>query len=296
MNKITKQQIHGFFPAVATPFDADGNILIDDFAVMVKWLVSSGADGICVAGDNGESWALDASERGVLVEKARASMNADLPVVAGCSAPTLSSSIDYALAAKNNGADALLMMPPTYVLRGSRDEILRRFSEVHDRVGLPLLIYNSPRRVGYSLSLDDIEAIMGVSNVIGIKESHRDFFHHTHLLERFANRMSIMVGPCHYILPAMALGAKGFIATGPELLDGTARKIVQLASGAPDDEYIRTHMKLTKIYELLMGTGTWPSSFKAALEIKGLPAGFPRDPVCRFPQANALKLPWPCAL
>lgn len=33
------------------------------------------------------------------------------------------------------------------------------------------------------------------------------------------------------------------------------------------------------IYELLMGTATWPAAFKAALSMLGLPAGVPRDPV-----------------
>jgi 4-hydroxy-tetrahydrodipicolinate synthase len=45
------------------------------------------------------------------------------------------------------------------------------------------------------------------------------------------------------------------------------------------------HYKLTVVYQALMGTGTWPAAFKAALNLIGRPAGVPRDPV--LPLAGA---------
>lgn len=290
MPQITKNDLHGFVPAIVTPFGETGEILEDNFCQLVEWLISLGATGICIGGDNGESWTLSARERGRLTALALKTAKGRILVMAGCSAPTLQTSLDYANAAKENGAAALLMMPPTYVLKGSRDEILRRFESVANRVELPMVLYNSPRRVGYSLNLDDIDAIMNVAPIIGIKESHRDFFHHTHLLERFRDRMSVMIGPCHYILPGIALGAKGFIATGPELMGTTAGELVKLGNAKPDASYAEAHYKLTVIYETLMSVGTWPSSFKAALNMIGQPAGVPRDPVLPLDQSGMDKL------
>ena len=88
-----------------------------------------------------------------------------------------------------------------------------------------------------------------------------------------------MTGPCHYILPAYALGAAGFIATGPEFISAKPAALKQLALAAPEAEYRDAHYQLTVLYELLMSLGTWPSAFKAALNLIGLPAGIPRDPV-----------------
>ncbi len=45
------------------------------------------------------------------------------------------------------------------------------------------------------------------------------------------------------------------------------------------------HYELTVLYQVLMGTGTWPSALKAALNLIGQPAGVPRDPV--MPLAGA---------
>ncbi len=290
MPEMSKHDLHGFVPAVVTPFNEAGDIVADDFCKMVDWLLSLGATGVCIGGDNGESWALSADERGRLTALALSTLDGRAAVMTGCSAPTLKASLAYARAARDNGAAALLMMPPTYVLKGSRDEVVRRFAAVAATVDLPIVLYNSPRRVGYSLTMEDIDAIMDVAPVIGIKESHRDFFHHTHLLERFRDRMSIMVGPCHYILPGLALGAKGFIATGPELLGTLAGRLVELAAAKPDRAFADVHYKLTVIYETLMGHGTWPSAFKAALTLMGQPAGVPRDPVLPLNPAGVEKL------
>ena len=39
-----------------------------------------------------------------------------------------------------------------------------------------------------------------------------------------------------------------------------------------------------------MGTATWPASFKAALNLIGLPAGIPRDPVLPATDADIDKI------
>jgi len=276
---MKKEDLHGFVPAVVTPFDAKGEIIEDAYINMVETLVGLGATAICVAGDNGESWALDPTERGYLVRLAKQTSNGRVPVIAGCSAPTLKTSLTYANVALENGADALLSMPQTYVLKATRNELLARFDSLYKATNAPIVLYNSPRRAGLGLSVEDIIAITGVASIIGIKESTRDYMHLTKLCDHLKDDLSIMVGPCQFIMPGIAMGARGFIATGPELLGPVAGEIANLAKTPNSDTAIEVHSKLTALYELLMGTGTWPSSFKAALNLIGHEAGIPREPV-----------------
>lgn len=276
---MDKTTLGGFVPAIVTPFAANGEIMEDAFKHIVDWLIGNGATAICVSGDNGESWTLSADERGQLTRLAIDAAKGRAPVLTGCTAPTLSQTLIYARAAEANGAQGLLVMPPTYVLKGSREEIVRRFAGIAQAVKLPIVAYNSPRRVGYSMTPDDLGAVINAAPVIGIKESEREFFHHTHLLERFRDKLAILVGPCHFILPGIALGAKGFIATGPEFLGRDAGRLVEVGRSKPGPEYAALHYKLTVVYQMLTGTGTWPSAFKAALNLIGQPAGIPRDPV-----------------
>ncbi|MDG1996762.1 MAG: dihydrodipicolinate synthase family protein [Emcibacteraceae bacterium] len=276
---MKKEDLHGFVPAVVTPFNENGDIMEDAYQSLVNWLIGQGASAICVSGDNGESWALSAAEKGRLTRLAVDEAAGRVPVITGCSAPTLKSCVEFALQAKENGAAAVLSMPQTYVLKTTRDELLSRFEKLNAAIDMPIVAYNSPRRAGLNLTIDDIGAIMDVAPIIGIKESNRDYFHHTHLIERFADKMAIMVGPCHYIMPGIALGAHGFIATGPEFLGADTANIASLAKEKPGKKQAEIHFKLTRLYELLMGHGTWPASFKAALNLIGQPAGVPRDPV-----------------
>lgn len=170
-------------------------------------------------------------------------------------------------------------MPQTYVMKATRDELLQRFDLLAKAVDIPIILYNSPRRAVIELSIDDVEAISNIAPVIGIKESNRDIGHLTRLLHRMGDRIAVMVGPAYYILAGSALGASGFIATGPEFLGKTAGRLMEIGRKAPDPDYVDAHYKLTIVYETLMSLGTWPSSFKAGLNLLGLPAGVPRDPL-----------------
>lgn len=276
---MNRDDLYGFVPATVTPFADTGEIMWDAFSEVLDHLVSRGASAICIAGDNGESWALSAEERGRLVRHAKDRLGAGTPVILGISAPTIGAVADYIRAAQDNGADALLSMPPTYVLKSSDAELTVRFAQIAGLTDLPIILYNSPRRAGQGLTVDQIEHLCSVANIIGLKESDRDVFHHTHLLHRLANRISVMTGPSHYILPNFALGARGFIATGPEFIKSRPSDLCTLAMSPGTAAYRTAQHQLTVIYETLMRVGTWPSALKATFELIGLPAGVPRDPV-----------------
>lgn len=290
MQALTSEILGGFVPAIVTPFNPAGEIMADAFRGIVEWLIGNGASGICVAGDNGESWSLDATERQRLTRLAVEQAAGRAPVIAGASAPTAQETIRYATAAADGGASGLLLLPPTYVLKASRQELLRRFEAVSNAVGLPIIAYNSPRRTGIELTIPDLEALTNAAPVIGLKESSRDFFHHSHVLHTLRARISVMVGPAHYILPGIALGARGFIATGPELLGAEAGQLMRVAREIPGAKQARLHHALTVLYETLMSSGTWPAALKAALVLLGQPAGVPRDPVLPLTAPEIAKL------
>ncbi|WP_137178022.1 dihydrodipicolinate synthase family protein [Roseomonas sp. AR75] len=290
MTRLTRETAFGPIPAVVTPFTEAGEIMEDAFREVVERQIAIGAGGICVAGDNGESWTLDAAERGRLTRLAVEQARGRVPVILGASAPTARGTIAYGRVALEAGAAGLLVMPQPYVLKATREELLRRFDALAKAVDLPIVAYNTPRRSGIDLTVDDIMAICDAAPVVAIKESSRDFFHHTHLLHRLRDRISVLTGPSHYILPCVALGARGFIATGPELLGKDCARIMPLGAAAPSDEGRAMHQKLTVLYQMLMGTGTWPAALKAALNLLGWPAGVPREPVLALAGAELDKV------
>ena len=257
-----------------------GQIDFGTFARLVDWHISRGVDGICVAGDNGESWSLSFDERTKLAQEAARVIDGRVPLVVGATATSNQESAKNAVMAAEIGADAILLMPQTYVLKASESELVARFSLVAEAADIPIIFYNSPRRAGIDITMDQLQALCDAAPIVAIKESSRDFFHTTHLLERFGEKLAVLIGPCHYILPGIALGAAGFIATGPELLPAESmRRVMPVARERPGDAYEKLHYQLTGIYETLMSLGTWPASLKAALQLVGQEAGVPREPI-----------------
>ncbi|MEP7328366.1 MAG: dihydrodipicolinate synthase family protein [Betaproteobacteria bacterium] len=276
-------KVQGYWPATVTPFDASGALRYDDFRRIVRWLVDGGAQGICIAGDNGESWALTPDERGRLVREARAEVGTEFPLVLGASAPTTRQSIAYAEIAAREGADGILLMPQTYVLKATRAELVSHFRKVGAAVALPIVAYNSPRRAGIALTVDDLAAIVDAAPIVGLKESTRDMAHLSEVIRRLGERIAIMTGPASFVLPAIALGAHGFISSGPELLGPLASRLMDLGHAAPSAESRHAHHALNRVYEALMSFGTWPAALKAGVNLMGQPAGVPRDPVQPLP-------------
>ena len=271
--------IRGNVPAAVTPFDEKGQIRFDDFEQIVHWLIARGADGICVAGDNGESWSLSAEERRQLCEAAIRAAKGRVPVIVGASATTAAQSIKYAEAVAPTGVAALMIGPQSYVMKATTAEIVTRLKTIHHAVPLPVVLYNSPRRNNISLTLADMKAITEAIDVRGLKEASRDFFYLTEVIHRFGKQLAVMVGPAPYIIPGIYLGAAGFISSGPELFGERTRHVMALAGKAPTTDIRELQHAYTRVYEILMSLGTWPSALKAALQIIGLPAGLPREPL-----------------
>ncbi|WP_439580058.1 dihydrodipicolinate synthase family protein [Elioraea sp.] len=282
--------IRGNIPAVVTPFDAEGRLLVDSFETLVRWHIDQGADGICVAGDNGESWTLSIEERRLLASRAVAAAGGRVPVAMGASATTARQSIAYAEAVADTGVTALMVGPQPYVMKATTAELVARFEAIHRAVPLPIVLYNSPRRTGISLTLETMRAITEAVPVVALKEATRDFFYLSHVIHQFRDRLAVLVGPAPFILPGLQLGAAGFISSGPELLVGRAARLMGYADRKLDAAARELQEALTRLYEALMATGTWPAALKAGHTLIGLPGGVPREPVMPLDEAETMRL------
>src|SRR5690606_3105956 len=123
---LDKTSLHGFIPAVVTPFTPEGEIREDAFLEIVDHMIGNGATGICIAGDNGESWALSAPERGRISRIAVRRIDGKGQVMTGWSGQTPEASLAHARVAEENGASGMLSMPQTCVLKATRDELVLR--------------------------------------------------------------------------------------------------------------------------------------------------------------------------
>ena len=281
-------------PVTVTPFDEAGRLMPDCLAEILRWHLGQGAEGLCVAAGNGECAAMRPEEVAQVVRSAVAAAGG-IPVIAGALGPAtnaVAGTIAYVRAGMEAGADAVLVTPDAGRPEAGRDDVRRRFAEIYRQTRAPIVAYNSPRHYGVNLDAGLLGALANDIELVGVKEASRDFHHIGQVIAAHGHRFPIFVGPGWHIMPGIALGASGFLSTGPDLLGADSARITTLARDAPNAASRALHHRVSGIYYLLLdaGLGPSPAPLKATLNLLGLPAGVARDPAKRLTAENAAKL------
>ena len=170
--------------------------MLDAFAELIRWHLDNGADGICVAGDNGESWALTLDERRALAETAV--RDREGPGAGGGRGER-----DHRAAVDCPGRDGgggrrrrdHAAAPVVRARRAACGRSPARYGRVAAAVPLPILAYNSPRRTGLNMDLATLDAILRRRADCRAQGILARLLHTTRVIERFAGRFSVMMGP-----------------------------------------------------------------------------------------------------
>ncbi len=96
-----------------------------------------------------------------------------VPIYAGTAACSTWEALALTADAAEAGADAAILVPPFYF--GIPDESLHGFfADLAGAGTLPIVVYNNPLYTGNALSPALIAELMGLDNVIGLKQSESD--------------------------------------------------------------------------------------------------------------------------
>lgn len=158
----------GVYPAMVTPMDSLGRPVPEDAARLMAGFEAAGCAGVVVAGTNGEGPSLAAVEKRDLLRELVPAAGR-LKVVLGIATPSLSEALWSAGQAAKAGADALLVMPPSYWPEAPGVEAW--ITKVVEESPLPVLAYNYPQRTGVSLSAEALGRLGALPNLAGAKDS-----------------------------------------------------------------------------------------------------------------------------
>ena len=281
--------IQGFVPAVVTPFSETGDVMFDAFDEIIQWHLGWGATGFLVAGDNGEQWALSAPELTDITRAAVTATKGRVPVFVGCGAVTTAETVGRARAVAEGGATGVAVTQQFVVLNATKAEICERFQAIAQAVDLPIMLFNTPQRSGFSITHDYLEAMLDVAPIVAIKQSNPDLAFVAQSLRQFRDRLAIFIGNGTNMLTGRLLGSAGFISTGPDLLGDDIGHILDV-NRLSIEERLELQARVHLIFSTMLanvpgaparavGPATDPAPYKAALNMIGLPAGVPRDPV-----------------
>lgn len=201
----------GMYPALVSPRDEQGEFSGDAFEKLIGHIYEQGSHGVYVAGNTGEGYLMTLEERKLATEIAVKTSRGHGRVVVHVGAPSERDAVELSKHASKVGADAISSLPP-YVQGYKFDDILSYYSELAIASELPLFVYYIPVVTHQEFSLDQIEAMLDVKGVIGLKFTN----HNLYLMEGVLNgrhHPHVFNGHDEVALAGITMGAQAGIGT-----------------------------------------------------------------------------------
>ena len=231
----------GVFPAITTPFGADGAVDEAFLKKHVTWLLDAGCKGVVALGSLGEGATLTFAEKVQILKVCRTVTAGRVPLVASISGLSTAECVALAQEAARVGCDGLMVLPP-YVYRGDWPETEAHFSAVLSATKLSCMLYNNPIAYGTDLSAEDVKRLADKhANVHAVKESSGDVRRITAVRALLGSRLALFAGLDDMIVEAIAVGADGWVAGLVNALPTESVTLVDLAKAGRTEEALKLY-------------------------------------------------------
>ncbi len=271
--------IGGVLAPIATPFQArSGDLDLEHTASNAQQLLAQGLDGIVAAGSTGEAPLLDADEQRRLVAALRAVVPRERCLLAGTGAESTRAAIALSRAAAAEGADAVLVRPPSYYSAGhSAQSIAAYFRAVADAAPVPVLVYNIPKYTRLPIAPQLLAELAAHGNIVGAKDSSGDPKNLAAYREAVPH-WALLVGSGSLLVPALELKWQGGILA---VACFAAALSATILAAVHAEEWARARDLQTRLATLdkeIVGK-LGPAGIKAAMDCVGLYGGPVRAPL-----------------
>ncbi len=238
----------GVYTALVTPF-RDGAVDFEALTALVKSQLEAGIHGLVPVATTGEAATMTRAERRAVLEKVLEITAKKIPVIAGVGTNNTQTTIELALETKELGADAGLVVTP-YYNKPTQEGLYQHFLAVAEAVApWPIVLYNVPSRTNVRLSLNVIERLSKVPNIVALKEASGDLAFDSEVL-RACPSLKLLSGDDATACPFYAIGGHGVISVASNL---APREMVAMYQAALDGNYILARHLHLRMLPLLQG-------------------------------------------
>jgi 4-hydroxy-tetrahydrodipicolinate synthase len=278
--------LRGAHTALVTPFvAADGAaepvLDLEGLRSFCRWQLAHGAHGLSIGGSTGEPGVQSVAER-VAAMRVVAEESADrVPFLPGTGSLKLAETMELTGAARDLGADVALVVTPYYA-RPTQEGLYQWYSRIaREFPDLPIAVYNVPVRTAVEITPETVYRLRrDHDNIVGIKETTKDFEHFSHVYHRCGRDFLMWSGIELLCLPILALGGSGFISALSNLAPAAVASMYEHYRAGEHDQALDLHYRLHPLVELLF-VETNPAPVKWVLaELGILRSGAVRPPLC----------------
>ncbi|WP_299503217.1 dihydrodipicolinate synthase family protein [uncultured Roseobacter sp.] len=271
-------RFEGIYTPLITPYHTDFTLNEAALAETVDHLVAAGVHGIIVAGTTGEYYAQSMEERIDMMRRSRSLIGDRVPMIVGTGAIRTEDSILFAQAAKEVGADALLIATPPYAYPTGREIALHALA-VDRAANLPVMLYNYPGRMSVNMDEECLDRLGRSPNFCAIKESSGDP-NRLHMLARDYPHIALSCGMDDQALEFFAWGARSWVCAGSNF--APEAHIALYRACAIDGDFTRGRAIMSAMLPLmrvLEQGGKFIQCIKHGVTLRGIDAGPPRKPL-----------------
>ncbi len=279
-------KFEGIIPPAVTPFNSDGSLDEAGYAEIIEAMIAAGVHGIIAGGTTGEFYALTPEERVRQFALAKQAIKGRVPLLCGVNDITTAGACAFAKAAREAGADALLLAPPYYSLP-TQEELAGHCLAIDRAAGLPIMLYNYPGRTGVEMGRDFLDRVSESDNFQCIKEASGDI-NRLHMLANSHTNIQLSCGAEDQALEFFVWGATSWVTPMGNFFAGEVVAFYDTCVKQADFVTARRIMAaLLPLTTLLESGGQLIQCTKFACDFFGLRTGPVRPPLAALDETVA---------
>ncbi len=280
----------GVLPAIITPFreNSERELDLDGLGANIRYLLSQGVHGIVPCGSTGESATLTFEEHEQVIGEAIEIVNGRVPVLAGTGSNNTSEAVRFTRAAKDLGADGVLVISP-YYNKPNRSGLIKHYTLLAE-IDIPVVMYNVPGRTGQNLPVDLVCELARHPNIVGIKEASGNISQVSEIIEGTLDQdFTVISGDDAMTFPMLALGGGGVISVAANIEPAKMAELYERFIAGDIKGALALHYELSLLFRTMF-IDTNPIPVKKAVGLRNMAAGPVRLPLDDLDEAKTAEL------
>lgn len=283
--------IHGAITPLITPFDDDGQLDLGAIPRLIDWQIEHGSHGISVGGSTGEPTSQTVAERIEVMRAAARAIDGRVPFLPGTGTALMSETLELTAEAQRLGAAAALVVTPYYG-RAQQEGLFAWYSRVAQELPeLPIIVYNVPVRAAVDIAPGTVGRLRRAHpNIVGIKETTRDFEHVSHVLDDAGSDFIALSGIELLCYPMLCLGGRGHLSCVANFAPAPVAQLYDAFVASDHERARRLHYDLHPLVEAAFAE-TNPVPAKWAMKQLGLlQSDHAREPLAPLSEAGRARV------
>ena len=280
--------IKGVVVPILTPIDENERIDEEKLRSQVDYVIEGGVLGILAFGSNGEFYMVEEDEMERGLEIMISQSNGRVPVYFGIGAISTKKCVRLAKMAIKKGAYGISVLQPMF-LKPTEEELFLHFKTIADAVpSTPMLLYNNPGRVGYTMSANLVDRLAHeVENIVGMKDTSGDITQMEEFIRRIRDvDFKVFGGKDTLLYAALCHGAVGGVCTAANFMPHLITDVYNKFIAGDIKGSLEAQFKLNPV-RLSMDAASFPVAAKDMANLVGRDVGVPYRPNLPTPEGKA---------